>query len=471
MAFKDDFIWGAAAASYQIEGSTQFVDGCAESVWDMCSRKKGFVQGGNNGFVACDHYNRYKEDVAIMSEMSLQAYRLSIMWPRVKPQGIGKVNAQGLDYYDRLIDELLSKGIDPWVTLFHWDYPIALFHKGGWLNDDSSDWFAEYTRVIVEKLSDRVSNWFTLNEQACFIGHGHQTGMHAPGLQLANKEVNRAWHNALLAHGKAVKIIREEAKSPAKVGAAPCFRTAVPFSHSAEDIEAARQHTFSMLDDSMFNATWWMDPAFKGEYPEDGLLLFADDSPVIKEGDMDIICQPLDFVGFNVYSSALVRAGLDGKPEVVEYPSDHPMSYFKWPVSPESLRWGTQFLYERYQKPIIVTENGLSLNDWVSLDGKVHDPKRIDFLNRYLLGAKQAIENGTDIIGYFQWSILDNFEWAEGYGQRFGMVHVDYASQKRTVKDSGYWYKEVIESKGKKLGEHSPLHEWVRPENFNKNIK
>ncbi|USE03750.1 beta-glucosidase [Vibrio sp. SCSIO 43133] len=469
MAFKDDFIWGAAAASYQIEGNTQGVDGCADSVWDMCSRRDGFVKGGNTGFMACDHYNRYEEDVKIMQSIALQAYRLSIMWPRVMPEGTGKVNAQGLDFYDRLVDELLAKGISPWVTLFHWDYPMALFHKGGWLNDDSSDWFAEYTRVIVDRLSDRVENWFTLNEQACFIGLGHQTGMHAPGLELPAKEVNRAWHNALLAHGKAVQVIRSNSKRPAKVGAAPCFRTAVPMTNSPEDIAAAKAHTFNVINKEMFNASWWMDPAFKGEYPEDGLALFGADAPIIKPGDMETICQPLDFVGINVYSSEMVRAATDGTPEVVEYPNNYPKTHFDWPITPEALKWGTEFLYERYNKPIIVTENGLSTNDWVSLDGRVHDTTRIDFLHRYLLGLKEAAANGVDIMGYFQWSILDNFEWAEGYKQRFGLVHVDYETMKRTPKESALWYKSVIESNGASLGETSALQGWMKPSDFNRN--
>lgn len=467
MSFKDDFIWGAAAASYQIEGNTQGIDGCADSVWDMCSRKNGFVKGANTGFVACDHYNRYQDDVAIMKEIGLQAYRLSIMWPRVLPQGTGLINRKGLDFYDRLIDELLSKGIDPWVTLFHWDYPMALFKQGGWLNENSSDWFAEYTRIIVDKLSDRVQNWFTLNEQACFVGFGHQQGNHAPGLQLPDKEVNTVWHNALLAHGKATQVIRSYSKLNAKVGAAPCFRTAVPFSDNPKDVEAARQHTFNVSDRTMFNATWWMDPVFKGEYPADGLELFGQDAPVVKSGDMQTICQPLDFVGFNVYYSMLVKANSQGNPEVVDYPSDYPKTSFKWPVTPESLRWGTQFLYERYGKPIIVTENGLSLNDWVALDGTVPDPKRIDFLHRYLLGLKQASDSGVDIAGYFQWSIFDNFEWADGYAERFGLVHVDYQTQKRTIKDSGYWYRSVIESNGAHLGVNTPLAHWPNPHLFN----
>jgi beta-glucosidase len=471
MSFPDSFIWGAAAASYQIEGNTKGYKGCLESVWDMSCRKDGFVKGKNDGSLACDHIHQYKQDVSIMKDMGLKAYRLSIMWPRVIPEGTGNINKEGLDFYDKLIDELLAAGIDPWVTLFHWDYPIELFYRGGWLNRESSDWFADYTKVIVDRFSDRVQHWFTLNEQACFIGLGHQAGEHAPGLQLPTKEVNRAWHNALISHGKAVQIIRSHSKTEPKVGAAPVFRTAIPASSSPEDLEAARRHTFDVIDTSMFNATWWLDPAFKGEYPEDGLALFGKDTPDILPGDMETICQPLDFLGFNCYQSGLVQAGPNGEVEGVEYPTDYPCNYFHWPVTPESLKYGSQFLHERYQKPIVVTENGLSLNDWVSVDGKVHDPKRIDFLTRYLRGLKEAIDDGVDVLGYFQWSILDNFEWAEGYYQRFGLVHVDYATQERTVKDSGHWFKELIQSHGEILGGGGPLENYTTPDDFFKGIR
>ncbi len=460
MSFPDNFVWGCAAASYQIEGSTQDAKLSGESVWDMCCKKEGFVKGGDTGYVACDHYNRYQTDVEIMKSLSLQAYRLSIMWPRVLPEGTGKVNAAGMDFYERLVDSLLEAGIDPWVTLFHWDYPVALFNKGGWLNSDSSDWFADYVKLVVEKLSDRVTHWFTLNEPACFIGLGHQTGNHAPGLQLADREVNRAWHNALLAHGKAVKTIREFSKKPARIGAAPCFLTSVPATESQRDIEAARQYLFKIRDNSMFNASWWLEPVLSGKYPEDGLALFGENGPPIREGDMDIISQEIDFIGCNIYHSVTVKEDESGQPEVVSYPNDYPRTHFNWPVTPEALRWSSKFLYERYNKPIVITENGLSVNDWVAVDGEVHDPQRIDFLTRYISGVKEAIKQGVDIRGYFQWSIMDNFEWAEGFSQRFGLVHVDYNSQKRTIKDSGFWYKNLIESKGSILEATNPLQHW-----------
>ena len=449
MTFPHDFIWGAAAASYQIEGSTQGVDGCGESVWDLCVKRPGFVKGGDTGFLACDHYHRHREDVALMKEIGLQAYRLSVMWPRILPAGTGAVNEKGLAFYDRLIDTLLDAGITPWVTLFHWDFPAALFHRGGWLNPDSPLWFEEYAAVVVDRLSDRVHHWFTLNEPACFIGLGHQIGVHAPGVQLSPAEVNRAWHHSLLAHGRGVRVIRQASKSPGcQVGFAPVFRTCIPATESAADIEAARRMMFDGRDRSMFEPGWNLEPILNGVYPDDLLKLWGADAPVIREGDMELIRQPIDFIGFNLYQSGLVRAGAGGLPEDIPYPTHHPRTMLGWPVTPDALYWAARFLHERYGKPLVVTENGLALNDWVSVDGRVHDPLRIDFLTRYLRGLERAVDEAIPVLGYFHWSIMDNFEWAEGFQPRFGLVHVDYTTQQRTIKDSGYWYREVIKNRG-----------------------
>ena len=449
MTFPHDFIWGAAAASYQIEGSTQGVDDCGESVWDLCVKRPGFVKGGDTGFLACDHYHRYREDVALMKEIGLQAYRLSVMWPRILPAGTGAVNEKGLAFYDRLIDTLLDAGITPWVTLFHWDFPAALFHRGGWLNPDSPLWFEEYAAVVVDRLSDRVHHWFTLNEPACFIGLGHQIGVHAPGVQLSPAEVNRAWHHSLLAHGRGVRVIRQASKSPGcQVGFAPVFRTCIPATESAADIEAARRMMFDGRDRSMFEPGWNLEPVLNGVYPEDLLKLWGADAPVIREGDMELIRQPIDFIGFNLYQSGLVRAGAGGLPEDIPYPTHHPRTQLGWPVTPDALYWAARFLHERYALPLVVTENGLALNDWVSVDGRVHDPLRIDFLTRYLRGLERAVDEAIPVLGYFHWSIMDNFEWAEGFQPRFGLVHVNYTTQQRTIKDSGYWYREVIKNRG-----------------------
>lgn len=453
MSFPKNFIWGAAAASYQIEGSTQGVDGCADSVWDLCCRTPGFVKAGDTGFTACDHYRRYREDVALMREIGIQAYRLSVMWPRVLPEGTGAVNRKGLDFYDRLIDELCSAGITPWVTLFHWDYPAALFHRGGWQHPDSPLWFEEYARVVVDRLSDRVTHWFTLNEPSCFIGLGHHSGVQAPGLKLSGAPLTQAWHHALLAHGRAVRVIRQASKHTAPVvGTAPCFFTTIPASEDAADIEAARRAMFEVRHQHVFYATWNLDPCLRKAYPADALAVWGDAAPQIRDGDMDIIGQDLDFVGLNLYQSSVVKAGENGEPVTLEYPGSHPRSSMGWPVTPDALRWATRFLHERYGKPVLVTENGLALSDWVSLDGKVHDPNRIDFLTRYLRGLRRSIEDGVPVLGYFHWAIMDNFEWAEGYAPRFGLIHVDYATQRRTIKDSGYWYRDVIRSNGQTLG-------------------
>lgn len=451
MGFAKDFVWGAAAASYQIEGAA-FEDGKGLSIWDVFCQKPGAIRDGHTGDVACDHYHRYKEDVAIMKELGLQAYRMSISWPRVIPAGTGTVNNKGLDFYDRLVDELLSKGIEPYITLFHWDFPFELYKKGGWMNPESSDWFAEYVRVVVDRLSDRVSNWITLNEPQCFIYLGHESGEHAPGVKMGIRELLQAGHNALLAHGKAVQVIRQYGKKKCEVGFAPVGSIKAPASSSQRDVEAARKATFSMSrNDYVWVTTWFSDPVYLGTYPEDGLKAFEKEMPSIGQDDMKIISQPLDFCGVNFYHCPLVSCGSNGEPVVVERDPGYPRTSYDWPVSPEGLYWGPKFLYERYGKPVLVTENGMANPDWVAIDGRVHDYQRIDFLQRYLREYKRAAEDGIPLKGYFCWSVMDNFEWAEGYNQRFGLVHVDYKTQKRTIKDSGYWYRTVIESNGENL--------------------
>ena len=450
MSFPKNFVWGAAAASYQIEGAA-YKDGKGLSVWDMLCRKPGAIWSGHSGDVACDHYHRYQEDVALMQKIGLHAYRLSISWPRVLPDGSGAVNAQGLDFYKRLIDELLHAGITPYVTLFHWDYPDELYCRGGWLNPDSPDWFAEYAAVVVDALSDRVQHWMTLNEPQVFIGLGHQQGTHAPGNTLSFARVLRAGHHALLAHGKAVQAIRAHAKSESRVGYAPVGLIRFPAHDGPEDVETARSATFSMTKKDCWNNTWWMDPVLLGRYPEDGLKLFGRDVPPIHAHDMQTICQPLDFLGVNIYHGQAVRAGTEQQARSVEFPPGSAQTAFRWPVTPEALYWGPKFLYERYNLPLYITENGMSNIDWVALDGHVHDPQRIDFLTRYVRQLGTACADGVDLRGYFQWSIMDNFEWAEGYKERFGLIYIDYQTQQRILKDSAYWYKELIASNGATL--------------------
>ncbi|HOQ76062.1 MAG TPA: GH1 family beta-glucosidase [Thermoclostridium sp.] len=452
--FPADFVWGVAAASYQIEGAAY--EGLKRpSVWDEFCRKEGVIANNDSGEVACDHFHRYEEDIAIMSSLGYPTYRFSINWPRVIPKGTGQVYADGLDFYDRLVDTLLSKNITPYVTLFHWEFPQALQDKGGWLHPDSPKWFAEYTRVIVDKLSDRVRNWITLNEPQCFILLGHYEGTHAPGLKMPVKEILAIAHNVFLAHGESVKVIREEAKTLSRIGLAMIGRTFIPHSLSPQDIEAARQAIFDF--DGMEHGLWsnglWFDPMLLGRYPEGYYSTFGDLVPAIGPDDFEVMAQPIDFLGLNIYQAPFVRMGPDGKPEMVPLKTGAPRANNGWPVTPQSLYWGPRFHYERYRIPIYITENGLANQDWVSLDGRVHDPQRIDYLRRYLLELDRAIADGTGVKGYFQWSILDNFEWAEGYDKRFGLVYVDFETLKRTVKDSAYWYSNVIKTNGEALYE------------------
>ena len=441
--FPENFLWGVAAASYQVEGAWD-EDGKGLSIWDEFCRKHGAVWMSQSGNVACDHYHRYPEDIALIKALGAHAYRLSISWPRVLPAGTGAVNAKGLEFYDRLVDNLLEEGIIPYITLFHWDYPFDLYCRGGWLNPYSSDWFADYTSLIVKKLSDRVTNWITLNEPQVFVGLGHQEGRHAPGLTLDLHQVLITAHNALLAHGKSVQAIRANAVKTPRVGFAPIGAVYFPDSGSSADIEAARQQMFAIDHKNMWNVSWFSDPIFLKKYPEDGVALFGDAMPNVRSGDMDIIGQPLDFYGVNIYHGIRIKAGSDGKPQVVSDPVGGPRTAYEWPVSPESLYWGPRFLWERYKTPIYITENGMANVDWVALDGKVHDPQRVDYIRRYLGELQRVIQDGVDVRGYFHWSILDNFEWAVAYQQRFGIVYVDFSTQKRTPKDSYYLYQQII---------------------------
>ncbi|OAM88881.1 GH1 family beta-glucosidase [Termitidicoccus mucosus] len=446
--FPENFIWGAATAAYQIEGAVA-EDGRGPSVWDDLVRQPGRIWEGHTGETACDHYHRWREDVALMKEIGLRAYRFSIAWPRVLPEGAGAPNEKGLAFYDRLVDALLDAGIQPWVTLFHWDYPLALYRRGGWLSPDSPSWFADYTALVARRLGDRVAGWFTHNEPQCFIGVGLQEGRHAPGLKLGLSDVLVAAHHTLLAHGRAVQTLRAHVRKDAKIGWAPIGHVHVPATGSAADIAAAKRATFSIENDFMKNNTWWSDPVYLGRYPEDGLARFAPHLPKITDADLREIHQPLDLCGLNIYTAErLVRAGPDGRAVTVAEPPGFAMTHMRGTVHPEALYYGAKFFHERYRLPICITENGLSCADWVARDGGVHDPNRIDFLSRYLGEFARAGHEGVPLAGYFQWSLLDNFEWAQGYQHRFGLVHVDFATQKRTLKDSARWYRETIAANG-----------------------
>lgn len=445
--FPSSFVWGAATAAYQVEGAAA-LGGRGPSIWDMLCEKAGAIYGGHDGLVSSDHYSRWKQDVALFRKLGLGGYRFSVSWPRVLPSGAGQPNAEGLGFYDRLVDELLEAGITPYLTLFHWDLPLELYHRGGWLNRDVAGWFADYTALMVRALGDRVRHWMTLNEPQVFIGHGHFDGRHAPGLSMSMAEMLRCGHHALLAHGRAVRAIRAESPGPAKVGFAPMGFPKLPASESEADVAAARELMVA-APATHWNLTWWTDPVIFGRYPEDGLRVFGSNAPRVTPGDLEVISAPTDFLGLNIYQGSVVRAGADGKPEVVKTPPGFPLTAFNWPVTPDALYWGPRFVYERYGKPILITENGLSCRDWPSLDGRVHDAQRVDFLTRHLRQLHRAVSEGVPVEGYFHWSALDNFEWADGYKERFGLIYVDYASGERIPKDSFHWYAKIIASRGR----------------------
>ncbi|MBL8049376.1 MAG: beta-glucosidase [Chthonomonas sp.] len=449
MNFQRDFVWGTATAAYQVEGAAMS-EGRGLSVWDTFCQRPGAVANGDTGNVACDHYNRYPEDLAIMADLGIQAYRFSFSWSRLIPGGRGALNPHGFEFYDRLIDSLLEKGITPYPTLFHWDYPHELFREGGWLNPDSVEWFGEYTQVVASRYADRVDNWWTLNEPPCFLGLGHVVGTHAPGLKLDWPEFFLATKHAMMAHGRATQVLRNVSRKPIRVGYVPISHIAIPFDESPENIEAAREFTFGVptKDRQFWYSRLYLDPVVLGEWPEECVRVLTDHGPEVTDEDLDLISQPIDMLGLNYYSAPRVRRGEDGGVEVVPWPAGHPASAFDWPVAPEGLYWSVRFHHERYGLPMMIAENGLSCRDWVSEDGSVHDPQRIDYLSRHLRQLHRAEREGLGIEGYFHWSLLDNFEWAEGYRHRFGLVHVDFETQKRTPKDSAYWYRDVIARNG-----------------------
>ena len=399
MSFPENFVWGAATAAYQVEGAVQ-EDGRGLSIWDTFSHTPGKTRNGDTGDIACDSYHRWAEDIALLKEMHLKAYRFSIAWPRIFPQGTGPVNPAGLAWYDRLVDALLAAGIEPYVTLYHWDLPQALQDKGGWLNDDTAKAFAGYAAAVAAHFKGRVRYYFTLNEPQCSVGLGYSSGVHAPGFRLDDGSVFTAWHNTIYAHCLAADAIRR-ADPDARVGMAPTGRICTPATDDPADIAAAREATFALADgDWTFTYAPALDPLCGRGWPviAGGQAQRVVDA--IPQEQLDALpLGRLDFIGMNIYN----------------------------------------------------TENGLSCTDSIHLDGKVHDPARIDFTHRYLLALRRAIDSGVDVRGYFHWSLLDNFEWSEGYNERFGLIYLDYATGKRTPKDSAAWYAKVAETNGKNL--------------------
>lgn len=448
MKFPEKFVWGAATASFQWEGAVN-EDGRGPSIWDDFTRVPGKIYDGHNADIACDFYHRYPEDLEMMKQLSIPALRFSVSWSRVLPEGTGKINEAGLDFYSRLVDTMLEKGIEPYMTLFHWDYPTALEYRGGWLNPESPRWYADYVEIVMRRLGDRVKHVMTFNEPQCFINSGYNDFVDAPGLKRSRKELLTMAHHVMMGHGLGVQAIRAVAPD-CLVGFAPTATGTIPTSNSPEDIEAARKAYFYVNPESPFwSVSWWSDPVILGEYPTEAFEVMAADMPAIGANDLKTMCQPLDFYAQNIYNGYPVSHDNKGDWVRVSRPWGHPRSACNWPITPEVLYWAPKFLYERYKLPFYITENGISCHDWVSLDGEVHDPNRIDMHERYIREFGRAIADGVDGRGYFVWSLLDNFEWRTGYSDRFGMIYTDFQTLERIPKDSAKWYGKVAQSNGK----------------------
>ncbi|UOQ48445.1 GH1 family beta-glucosidase [Gracilibacillus caseinilyticus] len=435
--FPKDMKWGTATASYQIEGAAK-EGGRGVSIWDTFSKTPGKVANGDNGDVACDSYHRYEEDVEMMKDLGIDVYRFSVAWPRIFPDGTGEVNQEGLDYYHRLVDKLLANGIEPMCTLYHWDLPQALQDKGGWNNRETIDAFVEYATLMFNEFSGKINKWLTLNEPWCISFLSNYIGVHAPGnhdLQLATQ----ISHHLLVAHGKSVQKFRELGID-GEIGFAPNTTWLEPFSNRQEDIDACNREIGWYIE-------WFMDPVFKGTYPTFMVDWFKKKGVelVIEDGDMETISQPVDFLGINYYTGHIARYKeneglLDW--ELVEMNYDR--TDIGWPIFPEGLYNVLTRIKESYgDVPIFITENGSCYNDEPE-KGRVHDTGRINYLEQHLTALSRAIASGVNIKGYITWSLMDNFEWAEGYTMRFGIVHVNYRTLERTKKDSFYWYKQTI---------------------------
>jgi beta-glucosidase len=431
--FPSDFLWGAATSAYQIEGAID-EDGRGASIWDTFCATPGKVQNGDSGGVACDSYHRYGLDIARMQELGLGAYRFSIAWPRILPEGRGRINGAGLDFYDRLVDDLLAAGIRPFVSLYHWDLPQALENAGGWPERATAEAFGDYVGIVAERLGDRVRDWLTQNEPYCISWLGYALGLHAPGRTDAAAAVAAA-HHVLLSHGLAVEALRRESPE-AQVGIVLDSWPVYPASDDPRDAAAAAEA------DGLRNRLFF-DPVLRGSYPEDVLERLGDTLPPVRDGDLATISAPIDFVGLNNYSRTIVTADDDGRPHSVT--NGRPTTEMGWEIYPDGIHDVLVRLHRDYGVPsLYVTENGAAFADVPRHDGRIEDHDRIDYLTQYLGAVARAIAEGVPIRGYFVWSLLDNFEWSYGYSKRFGLLYVDYPTLARIPKSSFYWYRDLI---------------------------
>jgi beta-glucosidase len=432
--FPADFVWGAATAAYQVEGAVT-EDGRGESIWDRFVATPGKILNGDSSSVACDSYHRYRDDVRLMHELGLDAHRFSVAWPRILPEGRGRVNELGLDFYDRFVDELLANGIEPYLTLYHWDLPQALEDRGGWTARETVEAFAEYTEVVAARLGDRVHHWITQNEPwvAAWLGYG--TGVHAPG-RTSEADAVAAGHHILLAHGRAVQVLRRDVPE-AEIGITLDLIPMYPLTGSEADADASR------LEDAVRNR-WFLDPVLRGEYPSDGLERLGHLLPPLGDDDMQTISEPLDFLGINYYRRHLVQADRQsGAPTIVQ-PEDGEFTAMGWEVYADALYDLLLRLRDDYDvPPLYITENGAAFGD-DRRNGNVEDPQRTSYLERHLEALSRALAAGVPLAGYFVWSLLDNFEWAQGYSIRFGIVYVDFDTLERVPKASYAWYRDFI---------------------------
>lgn len=445
MGFPKDFLWGAATAAAQIEGGFD-CDGRGLSIWDCVLPEEGRSLNGSDARTTCEHYTHWKEDIALMKEIGLKSYRFSISWSRLYPQGYGTFNEKGAKFYGDLIDALLAAGIKPMITVYHWDMPEAVYRRGGWLNPDCAKWFATYAAKVAELYSDRVDTFIVLNEPECIVDGGYNTGSLAPFEKLPFDRVLQVMHNLLLAHGDAVRAMRAAAKRPIKIGMAVVSGAYIPATETQADIEAARRLTFEKTGKTLFKSIAFFETAHTGKYPDCIEKEFGTwfSHPA---SDMQRIHAPLDFFACNVYQAKRVRRGADGTPERVPFPYQTTYTAKQWPVTPACTYWAARFFYERYRLPVYITENGIATVDMPD-GGAVEDPARIVYIKQHLRSVLRAVDEGIPIQGYYYWSLLDNYEWRMGFTQRFGLIYVDYDTQKRTMKSSARWYRDVIRSNG-----------------------
>ncbi|MBX3139774.1 MAG: beta-glucosidase [Trueperaceae bacterium] len=434
-AFPEDFTWGVATSSYQIEGSTD-ADGAGPSIWSTFCAEPGRIVDGSDGAVACDHYRRWQADLDLIEDLGVGAYRFSLSWPRILPEGTGRVEQRGLDFYDRLVDGLLERGIEPWATLYHWDLPQALQDAGGWPERAVAHAFADYADVVTARLGDRVRAWTTLNEPWCSAFLGYESGEHAPGLRSRRQHL-QASHNLLLAHGLALPRMRRNAPGSLH-GIVLNLNPAYPASAAPADVEAARRF------DGFFNR-WYLDPVLRGAYPADVWEGYGQHVPRVEPGDLELIGAPIDFLGVNYYSRTVVTdAPGDPWPATRDVGLPVPRTAMGWEVRPQALTELLLRLRRDYRlPPVHITENGAAYDD-VEEDGVVSDPERVDYLRAHVAAVADAAAAGAPVAGYFAWSLLDNFEWAQGYTRRFGLVHVDFANQRRSLKGSARWYQRFL---------------------------